>query len=114
MPRYFFDLHSDCLSTWDDEGTEFDGSEGLVRHALGLLRDLPNAELGQQPAPTVTARDAAGHVVLTATLKSRSGARAYYEPNAVVGLRNYPDDDPDEMVSKVCRAFSGTGRPPRF
>ncbi|WP_425324705.1 DUF6894 family protein [Methylobacterium soli] len=74
MPRYFFDLHSDCLTEWDDDGTECDGSDGVLHHALELLRESSGAEPGQQSAPTVTARDAAGHVVLTATMKPCTGA----------------------------------------
>ncbi|WP_373876036.1 DUF6894 family protein [Methylobacterium soli] len=74
MSRYFFDLHRDCLTEWDDEGTECDGSEGVLHHALELLRAAAGAEPGQQSASTVTARDNAGHVVLTATKKPRTGA----------------------------------------
>ncbi|KAB1071646.1 DUF6894 family protein [Methylobacterium planeticum] len=75
MPRYFFDLHSDCLSEWDDEGIECHGGEEIVHHALAILRSVPKSD-GAMHAPTVvTARDAAGRVIVTATLKPRLEAR---------------------------------------
>ncbi|WP_431311162.1 DUF6894 family protein [Methylobacterium nigriterrae] len=78
VPRYFFDLHSDCLSEWDDEGTECHNSEEIAHQALAILRSVPGIDSAKHAPTVVTARDAAGRVVVTATLKPRSEARVQW------------------------------------
>ncbi|WP_418291975.1 DUF6894 family protein [Methylobacterium durans] len=90
MTRFFFDLHSDSLSAWDDEGRECSDADEILRHALRMLDDLPEAPThGSSPA-VVSVHDVSGQVVLTATLKPNS------EPN----LR-WTKEGPSEGVSTV-------------
>ncbi|MER2265275.1 DUF6894 family protein [Methylobacterium oxalidis] len=72
MTRFFFDLHSDSLSTWDDDGRDCRGADEILRHALSLLNDLPEAEAAGASPAVVSVHDDSGHVVLTATVKPRS------------------------------------------
>ncbi|WP_431311205.1 DUF6894 family protein [Methylobacterium nigriterrae] len=84
VPRYFFDLHSDGLSEWDDEGTECRSGDEILHHALGMLRGLPDGD-GLKHAPAVvTAHDGAGRVVVTATLKPSSEAHIRWSEEQVV------------------------------
>ncbi|WP_144767431.1 DUF6894 family protein [Methylobacterium dankookense] len=70
--RFFFDVHSDSLSSWDDEGLECEGAAELLRHALKLLAELPERDSAMIGASVVSVRDESGRAVLTATSKPRS------------------------------------------
>ncbi|WP_373866796.1 DUF6894 family protein [Methylobacterium oxalidis] len=72
MTRFFFDLHSDSLSTWDDDGLECEGADGILRHAMDLLNGLSEAEALRSGHAVVSVRDDSGFVLLTATLKPNS------------------------------------------
>lgn len=70
MARYFFDIHNRRFSSHDEDGQECADQDAVSEHALRILCDVArvdplehrHSQLG------VIVRDAANHVVLTATV----------------------------------------------
>ncbi|MGH1570698.1 DUF6894 family protein [Methylobacterium sp. P31] len=74
MATYLFDLHSDSLSSWDDDGRECASPEEIVRHAAEMLT---HALVGtRDDHAVVSVRDADGTLILTVTLNRRTGLRS--------------------------------------
>ncbi|WP_456686782.1 DUF6894 family protein [Bradyrhizobium sp. P5_C11_2] len=73
MAIYFFDLHSDSLSSWDDDGRDCAEPEGIIQHATEMLTTA--LEGVRDNHAVVSVRDADGMSVLTVTLSRSSGLR---------------------------------------
>lgn len=77
MARYFFDVHADDLSYWDDDGEECQDRDAIERCASDLLtaRVLALQETGRLAAAVASVRDDAGNHVVTVMLGSSTGLR---------------------------------------
>ena len=77
MSRYFFDIHAEDLSYWDDDGEECEDRDAIERCAMDRLSARLIGVQGGKHLPLATAfvRDDAGIHVLTAILGSRTGLR---------------------------------------
>jgi hypothetical protein len=74
LATYLFDLHSDSLSSWDDEGQECAKPEEIVQRASEMLTTA--LEGTRYDHAVVSVRDANGRWVLTVTLNRRLGPRS--------------------------------------
>ncbi len=93
MPHFFFDLHSDSLSTWDDDGQECAGTDEILRHALRLLNTLPETDLGTSSHAVVSVRDDHAHVVLTVTHKPHCEPRLRWSEKGHLQSSPHPQAD---------------------
>ena len=73
MARYFFDLHGDSLSSWDDEGFGCGGSDQIVAHATNLLND--GIKGSRDGHAVVSVRNEVGLLVATVTMSHVTGFR---------------------------------------
>ena len=69
--RYFFDLHDDSLSSWDNEGLDRAGPDQIVAHAQALLTDAMKAS--RDDHAVVPVRGEVGSLIVTVTLKRLKG-----------------------------------------
>jgi hypothetical protein len=74
VATYLFDLHSDSLSSWDDDGRECASPEKIVQHATEMLESVLRGT--RDDHAVVSVRDAEGRLILTVTLSRRSGLRS--------------------------------------
>jgi hypothetical protein len=74
LATYFFDLHSDSLSSWDDDGRECASPEEIVQHAAEMLTEALDGT--RDDHAVVSVRDADGTLILTVTLNQRTGLRS--------------------------------------
>lgn len=74
MATYLFDLHSDSLSSWDDDGRECASPEEIVQHAAGMLTEALDGT--RDDHAVVSVRDTDGTLILTVTLNRRTGLRS--------------------------------------
>ncbi|MFC5556109.1 DUF6894 family protein [Methylobacterium iners] len=90
MARYFFDVHRDGLSHWDDEGAECEGRDGIVVHAAKLLAEVSEKYSGNKVGHAVVAsvRDSSGKFICTATLSARTGLRMQWTTSLQDHLRS--------------------------
>ncbi|WP_336485677.1 DUF6894 family protein [Methylobacterium nigriterrae] len=75
MSRFFFDLHSDSLSTWDDDGVECDTNDEIAHHALKHLAEAAEDSTARGSHAVVSVRNKADRAVLTATYTPFGGPR---------------------------------------
>lgn len=77
MSRYFFDIHADDLSDWDDEGEDCHDSTEVERCVAERLRARLDGQQGSRRVTLAVAsvRDRLGNQVLTAMLGARMGLR---------------------------------------
>lgn len=78
--RYFFDIHADSLSEWDDVGATATTIEDAVEHARYLLKVVfcDSDRLSRDRHATIMIRDSIG--IPIATVTGQSGK----EPRVVV------------------------------
>jgi hypothetical protein len=74
VATYLFDLHSDSLSSWDDEGQECAGPEAIVQHATEILTSALRGT--RDDHAVVSVRDEDSRLILTVTLNRQSGLRS--------------------------------------
>lgn len=74
LATYLFDLHSDSLSSWDDDGRECANPEEIVQHAAEMLAEALDGT--RDDHAVVSVRDADGTLILTVTLNRRRGLRS--------------------------------------
>lgn len=80
MPRFYFDVHADSLSDWDDDGEVLDCPD----EAVGLARDIlletlmSNDRSGADAHAVAVIRDETGANLVTVTLGSGDALRVLW------------------------------------
>jgi hypothetical protein len=74
LATYLFDLHSDSLSSWDDDGRECASPEEIVQHATEMLTSALQGT--RDDHAVVSVRDEDSRLILTVTLNRQSGLRS--------------------------------------
>jgi hypothetical protein len=64
MPCYYFDIHVESLSEWDDDGIEAADIERAIAHAAEMM---PAALMGRDCLAVIVVRDQIGHQIATLT-----------------------------------------------
>ncbi|TGD94077.1 DUF6894 family protein [Methylobacterium nonmethylotrophicum] len=69
MPRFFFDIQDDCLTT-DDVGTEFPNAHAACDAAIRVLPNIARDEVARSESRQVAVllRDEAGRALFAASL----------------------------------------------
>jgi hypothetical protein len=92
LATYLFDLHSDSLSSWDDDGLECASPKEIVQHAAGMLTEALDGT--RDDHAVVSVRDADGTLILTVTLNRRTGLRSEWaaQPPPGTGFGSAPPE----------------------
>ena len=85
MPCYYFDIHADSLSEWDDDGTEAADAEGAVAHAREMMPAVlaDTALMGRDWLAVIVVRDRAGHQIATLTGNELGGSRITWPDGSI-------------------------------
>ena len=68
MSRYYFDIHADSLSEWDDDGKEARDADEAVENARLMLATIAEVgRLGRDWHAVIVIRDKVGTQVATLT-----------------------------------------------
>lgn len=69
MPRYFFDIHANSLSEWDDDGADAADPNGAIAHGKLMLATIIHdiTQHGGAHQVAIMIRDKAGNQIATLT-----------------------------------------------
>ncbi|WP_458423962.1 DUF6894 family protein [Methylorubrum extorquens] len=74
MDRFFFELYSDGLAIWDDEGAACDGRRGIEARARQLVEKHAKQHIGGEAPVSVVVLDES-HTVIATAIREGHGTR---------------------------------------